>query len=153
MPRSNIKVTVFKKKKNGRCGGIGVSQTQLVSLPFPKQSLFFFMTPRKRTIETLWEKEKMMLTSIFPYSHHISCPIRELKLYVTNVEFFVCRYFRFEGLFGKGLQTKQDLCSWTIPGFCLIVDLESNTTSDWLNHLVSNSSNLYCTIRTFYDPE
>ena len=42
-------------------------------------------TEEKRLWKTLWEKEKMLVTSIFFFSHSVFYSIKERNLHISNV--------------------------------------------------------------------
>ena len=45
--------------------------------------------------KTLWEKEKMLVTSIFSFSHNVFYPIRYRNHCFSNLKFVVCKCFEF----------------------------------------------------------
>ena len=47
-------------------------------------------------MKTLWEKEKMLVTSIFSFSHNIFFFIKDKFRVLDNTEFVVCECFQFE---------------------------------------------------------
>ena len=49
-------------------------------------------------LETLWEKEKILETSIFSFCHNFSCPIREKLHYLSHIESVVCKLFEAKAL-------------------------------------------------------
>ena len=47
-------------------------------------------------LKTLWEKEKMLVTSIFSFSHSVFYPIKNRNHYFTNILLIVvCKCFEF----------------------------------------------------------
>ena len=60
-------------------------------------------------LKTLWEKEKLLVTSNFSFSHTVSYPFGELSASFIKFRFVVCELFQFgrvwNVLFGKGLNT------------------------------------------------
>ena len=46
-------------------------------------------------LETLWEKEKLLVTSNFSFSHSVFYPFRELSDIFNNHEIVVCKPFQF----------------------------------------------------------
>ena len=68
--------------------------------------------------KTLWEKEKMLVTSIFSISHSVFYSIKERNHHFNNIYFVVCKIYAFNLdqakilLFGKELTLSQ-----TNPGF------------------------------------
>ena len=59
-------------------------------------------------LKTLWEKEKLLVTSNFSFSHSVFHPFRKLSAIFIEFEIVVCKLFQFEGVqnvsFGKGLR-------------------------------------------------
>ena len=43
----------------------------------------------------MWEKEKMLVTRIFSYSHNVFYPIKDKNLHFSNFQFVVCKCFEF----------------------------------------------------------
>ena len=50
-------------------------------------------TEEKEFLKTSWGKEKMLVTSIFSFPHHVFYPVKDKCL--SNVWFVVCKYFQF----------------------------------------------------------
>ena len=46
-------------------------------------------------LKTLWEKEKLLLTSNFSFSHCVFYPFDELSAIFIQVEIVVCKHFEF----------------------------------------------------------
>ena len=46
-------------------------------------------------LETLWEKEKLLVTSNFSFSHSVSYPFGELSSIFIEFEIAVCKLFQF----------------------------------------------------------
>ena len=56
-----------------------------------------FTTLRNRLLITLWEKEKMLVTSIFSFSHNVFFfPIWDRNCYLSNIKFVVCKWLSFQ---------------------------------------------------------
>ena len=59
-------------------------------------------------LKTQWEKEKLLVTSNFSFSHSVFYPFRELSAIFIKFEIVVCKLFQFRRvknlLFGKGLR-------------------------------------------------
>ena len=47
-----------------------------------------------RLLKTLWEKEKMMVTSIFSFSHNAFYPIKDKSYSLHHIYFAVCTCFQ-----------------------------------------------------------
>ena len=55
-----------------------------------------FKDPEKEAfLHSLWEKEKMVVTSIFFFSHNVFFPIKDKSLHFSYIYFFVCKPFHF----------------------------------------------------------
>ena len=74
--------------------------------PFPNK-LWFLCVCSTSLLKTLWEKEKLLVTSNFSFSHHVFYPFRELSAIFIEFEIVVCSLFQFGRVrnlsFGKGL--------------------------------------------------
>ena len=59
-------------------------------------------------LKTLWEKEKLLVTNNFSFSHSIFYPFRELSTIFINFKIVICKLFQFGEvqnlLVGKGLR-------------------------------------------------
>ena len=59
-------------------------------------------------LKTPWEKEKLLVTSNFSFSHSVFYPSRELSAIFTKIVIVICRLFQFRRVmnlsFGKGLK-------------------------------------------------
>ena len=45
--------------------------------------------------KTLWEKEKMLVTSIFSFFHNVFYPFTDRNYHFSNNKFVVCKCFQF----------------------------------------------------------
>ena len=43
----------------------------------------------------MWEKEKILITSIFSFSHTVFYPSKNLNHYLSHIYVTVCKYFQF----------------------------------------------------------
>ena len=51
-----------------------------------------FYRPFKRSLlERMWEKEKMLVTRIFSFSHIIFCPVKDRNHQFGNTESVICK--------------------------------------------------------------
>ena len=70
----------------------------------------------RRLLKTLLKKEKMLVTSIFSFSHNVFYPIEDRNLHLSYNYFVICKCFQFDLvqilLFGLELTISQ-----TSPGF------------------------------------
>ena len=75
--------------------------------PFPNKP-WFLRVCIKSLLKTLWEKEKLLVTSNFSFSHSVFYPFGELSAMFIKFNAFVCRLFQFGRVqslsFGKGLR-------------------------------------------------
>ena len=59
-------------------------------------------------LKTLWEKEKLLVTSNFSFSHSVFYPFGELSAICIKLKIVLCKLFQFGRvqnlLFGKGLK-------------------------------------------------
>ena len=59
-------------------------------------------------LKTLWEKEKLLVTSNFSFSHSVFYPFEELSTIFIKFEIVVCKFFQFGSVwnlsFGKGVK-------------------------------------------------
>ena len=77
--------------------------------PFPTMLSYLSMTeviilvrlnlplndPRKNILKTMWEKEKMLVTSIFSFFLNAFLPINERNYHFSKIEFAVGKCFKF----------------------------------------------------------
>ena len=74
--------------------------------PFPNKP-WFLCVCRTSLLKTLWEKEKLLVTSNFSFSHSVFYPFRELSAIFIQFEIVVCELFQLGRVlnlsFGKGL--------------------------------------------------
>ena len=72
--------------------------------PFPNKPWFLHV---RSLLKTLWEKEKLLVTSNFSFSHSVFLPYGEPSAISIKVEIVTCKLFQFGGVqnlsFGKGL--------------------------------------------------
>ena len=77
--------------------------------PFPNKP-WFLRVSSKSLWKTLWEKEKLLVTSNFSFSHSVFNPIKELSAIFNKFKIVVCKLFQFGGVqdlsFGKGLKCR-----------------------------------------------
>ena len=74
--------------------------------PLPNKHWFLRVCSRS-LLKTLQEKEKLLVTSNFSFSHNVFYPVGQLSAILIKLKIVVCNFFQFEGvqnlLFGKGL--------------------------------------------------
>ena len=70
-------------------------------------------TPRKKPLKTLGEKEKMLVTSIFSFSHNVIYPFYPfgvLSAIFFKFEIVVCKLFQLDNFsFWKGIKNRSSL--------------------------------------------
>ena len=54
---------------------------------------------KKRLLKTLWEKKKILVTSIFFFSHNVFYPMKDIFNVLSNISFVVRKYFKFRQVF------------------------------------------------------
>ena len=62
--------------------------------PFPNKPWFLWIYSTS-LLKTLWEKEKMLVTSIFSFSHSVFYSIRKINHHFSNIQLVVCKCFQF----------------------------------------------------------
>ena len=77
--------------------------------PFPNKP-WFLRVCSTSLWKTLWEKEKLLVTSNFSFSHSVFNPFEELFSIIIKSEIVVCKLFQFGRvlnlLFGKRLNAR-----------------------------------------------
>ena len=80
--------------------------TALLLNPFPNKPWFSHVCSRS-LLKTLWEKEKLLITSNFSFSHCVFYPFEGLSAIFIKLKVVVCKPFEFGRIyslsFGKGL--------------------------------------------------
>ena len=76
---------------------------------FPNKP-WFLRVCRNSLLKTMWEKEKLLVTSNFSFSHSVFYPFIELFAIFIKLEIVVCKVFQFGRVqslsFGKGLRER-----------------------------------------------
>ena len=65
--------------------------------PFPNKPWFLHVC-NTSLLKTLWEKEKLLVTSNFCFSHSVFYPFGKLSAILIKVEIVVCKLFQFGSL-------------------------------------------------------
>ena len=65
--------------------------------PFPNKP-WFLLVCSTSLLKTLWEKEKLLITSNFSFSHSVFYVFRELSSIFITFEIVVCKLFQFGSL-------------------------------------------------------
>ena len=63
--------------------------------PFPNKPSYLRVCST-RLLKTLWEKEKLLVTSNFSFSHSVFYLFEELSAILIKFEIVVCKLFQFE---------------------------------------------------------
>ena len=86
--------------------------------PFPNKP-WFLRVRITSLLKTLWEKEKLLVTSNFSFSHSVFYLFGELPAIFIKFEIDVCKLFQFERVqnlsFGKGLKETSGTSSGKLP--------------------------------------
>ena len=89
--------------------------------PFPNKP-WFLRVCITRLLKTLWEKEKLLVTSNFSFSHSVFHTLEELSSIFIKFEIVVCNLFQFGRVqnmsFGKGLIR---LCHYTFQQLIIVI--------------------------------
>ena len=76
--------------------------------PFPNKPWFLRVCSRS-LLKTLWEKEKLLVTSNFSFSHSVFYPFGELSAIFIKLKIVICKLFQFWRVwnlsFRKGLKS------------------------------------------------
>ena len=79
----------------------------IVVHPFPKKPCFLGVCCTN-LLKTLWEKEKLLITSNFSFSHSVFYPFSEHSTISIKFKTVVCKFLKFGRVknlsYGKGLQ-------------------------------------------------
>ena len=78
----------------GRCGIVRNMYYTNVINPFPNKP-WFLRVCSTGLLKTLWEKEKLLVTSNFSFSRSVFFPLWELSPIFINFEIVVCKPFQF----------------------------------------------------------
>ena len=62
--------------------------------PFPNKPWFLDVC-NSSLLKTLWEKDKLLITSNFSFSHSVFCSFAELSSIFIKFEIVVCKHFQF----------------------------------------------------------
>ena len=96
------------------------SEDSLTLNPFPNNPWFLRVCSRG-LLKTLWEKEILLVTSYFSFSHSDFYPFGKLLATFINFEIVVCKLFQFGRLwnllFGKEVTKRQILDSSKLKEF------------------------------------
>ena len=80
--------------------------------PFPNKP-WFSRVCSASLLKTLWEKDKLLVTSNFSFSHSVFYPFGELSFSFIKFKIVVCKHFQFGRVeklsFGKGLSDNSTL--------------------------------------------
>ena len=71
------------------------SLTRVNPLSPPPKKNWFLRVWWTRLLKTLWEKEKLLVTSNFSFSHSVFYPFGELSAIFIKFEIVVCKLFQF----------------------------------------------------------
>ena len=106
-------------------------------------------------LKTLWEEEKLLITSNYSFTHRVSYPLGKLSAILINFEIIVCKFFQFGSVqilsFGKGFNTGlygKKLCKLESRQ-CLLKSIVQgtgykNSRKAWIGALVTAIQLKYC---------
>ena len=96
--------------------------TKLVN-PFPNKPWFLCVCNKySRLLKTLWEKEKLLVTSNFSYSHSVFYLSGPHSAFFIKSEIVVCKHTEF----GKGLKSKRKMLSFQVKFVQTDTQLQNN---------------------------
>ena len=75
-----------------------VSRRKTIGLTLSLTSPGFYGSAVQVFLKTLWEKEKLLVTSNFSFSHSVFYPFRELSAIFIKFKIVVCKLFQFGGV-------------------------------------------------------
>ena len=76
-----------------RCRGVATIREGALN-PFPNKP-WFLRVYSTILSKTLWEKEKLLVTSNFSFSHGVFYPLEEISAIFNRYEIVVCKLFEF----------------------------------------------------------
>ena len=119
---------------------------QLIN-PFPNKP-WFLRVCSTSLLKTLWEKEKLLVTSNFSFSHSVFYPFGKLSLIFIQFEIVVCRLFQFGPVskFVVWERVKENSCAnlfWN-PHIKKFLSREIRTDRWALEHIHINRRKWHC---------
>ena len=72
-------------------------------------------------MKTSLEKEKMLVTSIFSFSHNVFFPIKDKNHHLEYIYFVVCKYFEFAPVYDFCHSVKNFLAKSTLHSCSLLI--------------------------------
>ena len=107
----NIHIYVYRDDCTGRSiSGSKYCWKSIILILFNpfRNKPWFLCVCSTSLLKTLWEKEKLLVTSNFSFSHSVFYPFGELSGILIKFEIVVCKLFQFWRVlnlsFGKGLR-------------------------------------------------
>ena len=85
--------SVTSYKKHDVFNGFLVPSSGYIN-PFPNKP-WFLLVCSASLLKTLWEKEKLLVTSNFSFSHSVFYPFGELSTIFIKFEIVICKLFQF----------------------------------------------------------
>ena len=90
-----LAIIVIAKKNNILYSLKALAATKYVFFnPFPNKP-WFLRVSSTSLLKTLWEKEKLLVTSNFSFSHSVFYPFRELSAIFVKFKIVICKLFQF----------------------------------------------------------
>ena len=91
-----------------------LSQILNVYEKFSSNSLPQNDSKKKAFLKTLWEKKKMLLTSIFSFSHNVFYSIKDRNHHLTYIYFVICKCFQFDDVLDFVTESGLNASLWCI---------------------------------------
>ena len=109
--------------------------------PFPNKP-WFSRVCTTSLLKTLWEKEKLLVTSNFSFSHSVFYPCWQLFATLIKIKIVFCKLFQFGSVqnlsFGKGLRIvgeyRPTCCTERLNEWIVVSKLTA-VTRGWTRHL------------------
>ena len=121
--------------------------------PFPNKP-WFLRVCSICLLKTLREKEKLLVTSNFSFSHSVFYPFGKLSIIFIKLKIVVCKLFQFERVynlsFGKGLKNCSQNSDRAISPFPTVFSIHLENFPSFSSNLKLSSANSFnlkeCTI-------
>ena len=90
-----------------------------------------FNAPEKKSfLKTLWEKQKMLVTSIFCFSHNVFYPSQKEFLFWSYIYLVICKYFQ--------LDQSENLSFGKELSLCHIIQTFKNPETDLFENIMGD---------------
>ena len=94
LPRLGAPITHITSSPDNQYYSISQDDNGRLFISLPDNPSFY-LTPRQKTLKTLWVKEKMLVTSIFSFTHNVFYPVKYRFCRLSRHEIVICKCFQF----------------------------------------------------------